>query len=165
MGQTPISDYYREIRGKVGRQRIFSPSVAAIIRNAQAEILFQRPGHRGCWSLPAGAIELGETPAEAIIREVWEETGLRVSPERLLGAFGGRGFRFTYPDGNQVEYTVLVFGCAVVGGSLFPVDGESRELRYFPRTARPKLALPYPDALFGEDVPQALFQRPSGPTP
>lgn len=68
----PISEYYKELRNKIGNQLIFNPSVAAIIRNEQEEILFQRPSFKSdIWSLPAGAIELGETPSEAIIREVW----------------------------------------------------------------------------------------------
>lgn len=154
----PISDYYRDLRSKIGQQLIFSPSVAAIIRNAKAEILLQRPGQGDYWSLPAGSIELGETPAEAMVREVWEETGLHVTPERLLGVFGGKDFRFTYPDGNRVEYNIFVFGCTVVGGSLFPRDGESLELTYFPRTSLPRLALPYPDKLFMDYVPNALFE-------
>ena len=48
---------------------------------------------RSYWTLPGGGIEAGETPAEAAVREVWEETGLRVRAVRLLweGDYGHGG--------------------------------------------------------------------------
>jgi ADP-ribose pyrophosphatase YjhB (NUDIX family) len=56
--------------------------------------------------MPAGAIEPGENPAQAIVWEVREETGLKVKRERIVGVFGGNGFRLEYSNGDQVEYTV-----------------------------------------------------------
>lgn len=152
----PMSDYYNQLRKKVGTDLILNPGVAALIRNAKGHILFQLPqGSREVWSLPAGSIEPGEAPEEAVIREVWEETGLQVTPVRLVGAFGGKAFRHTYPDGNQVEYLVLVYECRVDGGTLQALDGESAELRYYPPSARPPLALPYPEAIFLEGSTEA----------
>lgn len=154
------SDYYKQLREKIGTQLIFSPGVAAIIRNEKGEILFQHPSLTSdIWSLPAGAIEIGETPAEAIIREVYEETGLHVVPQKLLGVFGGKNFRFTYPDGNQVESLVFVFECIVEYGELDAGDGESAELEYFPVSSMPKLALPYPAEIFlPSSSERTLFQ-------
>ena len=144
-----MSEYYQQLRQKIGAQRIFCPSVAAIIRNEKEEILFMRSSvDSDIWSLPAGAIELGETPAEAVKREVYEETGLTVVPCTLLGVFGGESFRFTYPDANQVEYLIVVFACSVESGELAPVDGESAELKYFSFSSMPKLAIPYPKEIF-----------------
>ena len=144
-----MSPYYRRIRDKVGTMPLFNPSVAAIIRNGQGDILFQRPqGSADVWSLPAGSIELGETPAMAVVREVHEETGLRVKPMSIRAVLGGASFRFMYSDGNQVEYMVIVFTCEILSGELQCLDGESAELRYFPAHSRPALALPYPDDLF-----------------
>ncbi|MBB6672820.1 NUDIX domain-containing protein [Cohnella nanjingensis] len=158
----PMSEYYRSLRRKIGTQLIFNPGVAAIVRDARGDILFQRPSaDSDVWSLPAGSIEPGETPAEAVVREVWEETGLRVTPERLSGVFGGKDFRYTYPDGNQVEYVILMFECAAVGGHLEAIDGESAELRYFPSSAPPPLALPYPRDIFLQtESERARFQLP-----
>ncbi len=151
-----MSHYYRVLREKIGSMPIFTPSVAAIIRNHRGDILFQRPtGSMDVWSLPAGAIELGEPPAMAVVREVYEETGLRVEPVGILAVLGGETFRFTYPDGNQVEYVVVVFACRVLSGELRCQDGESAELRYFDAALRPPLALPYPDDIF--------LGTPSGP--
>ncbi|NMP23131.1 NUDIX domain-containing protein [Sulfobacillus harzensis] len=155
----PMSPYYRHLREKIGTMPIFSPSVAAVIRNSKGEILFQRPiGSSEIWSLPAGAIEIGETPVMAVVREVYEETGLEVKPTRVLAVLGGDSFRFTYPDGNQVEYLVVVFQCAIVAGELRGQDGESAELGFFPYHKRPPLALPYPDAIFLTDVGPTWFQ-------
>lgn len=143
----PISTYYKELREKIGSQIIFTPSVAAIIRNEQGEILFQYPGG-DYWSLPAGAIELGETAEEAVVREVFEETGLHVEPIFIKGVFSGKAFRHTYENGDEVEYMVAVFECKVLGGKLQSVDGESIKLQYFRSDERPKLVLPYPEELF-----------------
>ena len=111
----------------------------------------------GEWSLPAGAVEPGESPAAAVVREVGEETGLVVEPERVLGVFGGEGFRHTYPNGDVVEYTVVVFACRPVGGRLEPRDGEALGFGYFAPGAMPPLQLPYPADLFKEGRTQPLF--------
>lgn len=81
--------YIIKIREKLGHELILIPSVAAVIKNEQGKILFQYPGGE-YWSLPAGAIEPGEAPEEAVIREVWEETGLKVQVKKQKGVFGGR---------------------------------------------------------------------------
>ncbi|MGE7881615.1 NUDIX domain-containing protein [Bacillus sp. NPDC094077] len=143
----PMSLYYGKIREKLGSELIFMPSVAAVIKNEQGEILFQYPGGE-YWSLPAGAIEPGETPEEAIVREVWEETGLKVQVKKEKGVFGGKEFRHTYSNGDQVEYIVVVFLCEIISGVLKAVDGESLKLKYFPLSKKPPLALPYPDKIF-----------------
>jgi 8-oxo-dGTP pyrophosphatase MutT (NUDIX family) len=143
-----MSDYYKKLREKVGNELIFMPSVAGIVRNDLGEILLQNKGNVETWSLPAGAIEPGEAPAEAVVREVWEETGLCVVPKKLLGVFGGRDFRYQYPNGHQVEYNVFMFDCIIQSGELGPIDSETAELQYFSPGKIPELALPYPKELF-----------------
>lgn len=154
----PIAPHVRALRSVVGSRLLLLPGVAAVVRDAVGGILVHRRDDDGRWSLPAGAIEPGESPAQAVSREVREETGLEVVPERVLGVFGGAGFRHTYPNGDEAEYTVVVFGCRVVGGALQPRDGEAVELRCFPPDAMPPLRLAYPPELFRHaDRRQTLF--------
>ena len=143
-----MSGYYKNLRDKIGSELIFIPSVAAIIHNDLGEVLLQNKGNGEKWSLPAGAIELGEAPAEAIVREVKEETGLEVVPNKILGVYGGKDFRYQYPNGHQVEYNVVIFDCVIQSGELCPIDDETTELRYFSPDTMPELALPYPKYVF-----------------
>ncbi|PQD93724.1 NUDIX hydrolase [Pradoshia eiseniae] len=146
-----MSDYYKNLRERVGSEQIFIPSVAGIIRNDLGEILFQNKGNGEKWSLPAGAIEPGEAPAQAVVREVWEETGLFVVPRKLLGVFGGKDFRYQYPNGHRVEYSIFMFECIIQHGKLEPIDSETAELQYFSPDNMPELALPYPKDLFNQN--------------
>jgi 8-oxo-dGTP diphosphatase len=69
-----------------GRTRI--PCVGAVIRDDAGRLLMIVRGHepgKGLWSIPGGRIEPGETPEQAVVREVREETGLDVSCGPLLG--------------------------------------------------------------------------------
>jgi len=79
---------------------VLNPGVAALIRDDEGCFLLQRRSDDGSWSLPAGAVDPGERPARAVVREVWEETGLEVVPVALAGVFSGPGFLHTYPNGD-----------------------------------------------------------------
>lgn len=55
----------------------YRSNVAAILRNAKGEILIcERLGVPGAWQFPQGGIDEGETPEQALVRELWEEIGL-----------------------------------------------------------------------------------------
>jgi 8-oxo-dGTP pyrophosphatase MutT (NUDIX family) len=155
MGMSP---YMKNLRAHFGPQLVMIPSVAALVRNERGQILFLVRSDNGLWDLPAGAIDPGETPAQAIVREVREETGLLVEPTAIAGVFGGKGFRLRYDHGDEVEYTVIVFECRVVGGELGGLDGEAAELHFVDPTSHPPLQAGFPDALFAPPGSQpALF--------
>jgi 8-oxo-dGTP pyrophosphatase MutT (NUDIX family) len=142
----PISEYVKKLRAQIGRGLLLLPGVAAVVRDEAGRVLLERRSDDGRWDLPAGAIDPGESPAQALVREVFEETGLLVRPERLLGVFGGAGSRFCYPNGDEVEYTDLLFECRITGGDLTPHDGEASELRFFAPEELPELP-PFPRAV------------------
>jgi 8-oxo-dGTP pyrophosphatase MutT (NUDIX family) len=86
---------------------------------------------------------------EALRREVLEETGLMVEPASIRGVFGGAAFRYAYPNGDVVEYTVVLFKCIVLNQFARLVGPETKSLGYFSKDELPDLALPYPyDVLF-----------------
>lgn len=138
------SAYIREIRGLIGHRRLLLPCVGAIIRDQEGRLLLQEKGADEPWSLPASGIEPGESPEEAVKREVHEETGLTVTSAVLLDVFSGKAFRYTYPNGDQVEYTAIIFGCRVMGELSTAFDNETRHLHYVTPAQMPPLALPYP---------------------
>ena len=96
--------------------------MGALIFRRNRILLIERGGVplRGYWSLPGGIVETGETLAEAVRREVREETGLEVRPERIAEVFE----RIMPDAAGRVEYHyVLVdYVCKVVGGDLQPAD-------------------------------------------
>jgi 8-oxo-dGTP pyrophosphatase MutT (NUDIX family) len=143
-----MSPYLRRLRSKIGHDLLLLPSVAAVIKDSESRILLQEKSSGEGWSLPAGAIEPGETPEQAICREVREETGFLVEPRKIIGVFGGSDFRYTYPNGDEVEYTVVLFACVPIGVSSEPLDPETQTLRYFAEDEMPRLALPYPSSAF-----------------
>lgn len=80
----------------------------------------------GRWSLPKGHIEEGETPAEAALRELAEETGVR---GRVAGELPGTRYSFRRgPD--TVEKEVAYFLAEAVGGTPSPQPGEIEEVRW-----------------------------------
>jgi 8-oxo-dGTP diphosphatase len=91
--------------------------VGGVIHDTQGRLLLVRrandPG-RGLWSLPGGRVEPGESDAEALARELFEETGLTVAPGRLVGTV-------TRPATTGV-YQINDYEAQVTGGALTPGD-------------------------------------------
>jgi 8-oxo-dGTP pyrophosphatase MutT (NUDIX family) len=153
----PMSPYYRALRARTGKELLLIPAVAAVVRDETGRVLIQRDRHDH-WSLPAGAIEPGEAPARAVAREVQEETGLHVRPERILAVVGGDQCRVTYPSGDRVEYLVTVFACSIVTGTLIAENDETQSLHWFARGEMPVLAFPYPDEVLRGEGSWTYFE-------
>ncbi|WP_454858255.1 NUDIX domain-containing protein [Rhizobium binxianense] len=140
-------NYIQSLRSKIGHDLVMLPGVAAVISDDEGRLLLQKKAKGEGWSLPAGAIEPGETPEQAIAREVLEETGLSVVRSDVLGVFGGVDFRYTYPNGDKVEYLVVLFKCITAGKPGGFTDPETVSLRFTAFAEMPALALPYPTKL------------------
>ena len=97
-------------------------------------------GTRILWSLPKGHIEEGETPEQAAIREVAEETGITSEIERSLGVID---FWFM-AGGKRIHQTVHHFQFKEVGGLLAAQESEVDEVGWFPLSEIIGL-LAYPD--------------------
>jgi len=94
------------------------PCVGAVIRDAKGRLLLVKRGHEpgaGLWSLPGGRIEPGETDADALVREMREETGLDIEPGPLLGAV-------RRPAGDGDVIAIRDYAASVTGGTLSPGD-------------------------------------------
>ncbi len=101
------------------------PCVGAVIKDDQGRLLLIKRGHEpgaGLWSLPGGRIEPGETDAEALVREMREETGLDVQAGPLLGSV-----RRPAPGGNVLD--IRDYGATITGGTLRAGD-DAAEARW-----------------------------------
>src|ERR1051325_4042675 len=75
----PSDPYHRD-------DMVIRPGVSAVVLTPEG-LLLQRRSDNGLWGLPGGGVEPGESVSAAIVREVREETGLDVTPVRLVGVY------------------------------------------------------------------------------
>ncbi|HZS33549.1 MAG TPA: NUDIX domain-containing protein [Methylomirabilota bacterium] len=114
-----------EIERDWAQAQAVRPSVSAIVLHDGRLLLQQRADNRR-WGLPGGAVEVGETVAAAIVREVREETGLDVGVDRLVGVYSDPRFQVVrYPDGRVWHYVNLCFLCTLAGGTAGAGPGET----------------------------------------
>ena len=94
----------------------FSLAAYAVVELRNGRILLTRRRDSDDWVLPGGTVRPGEAPWEAVERETSEETGLRVSVERLVGVYTKR----------QERDVVFVFQATPIAGRLRPSDERDR---------------------------------------
>lgn len=103
----------------------------------QGKILLCREADDGLWSLPGGWADVGDSPSDAVCREVVEETGLQVKVERLLGVWDRN--LHGHPPYPWHVYK-LIFSCRELGGEL-RLSEDSLELDFFDPKQLPPLSL------------------------
>ncbi|HLF76073.1 MAG TPA: NUDIX domain-containing protein [Dehalococcoidia bacterium] len=123
-----------------GHVHFIDPKVAVgVVVELDGGIVLGKRAHEpnlGRWSFPSGFVDVGEILEEAAAREVEEETGLKVSIDRLLGVYSTNG-----------ERTVFVaYAGSVIGGRL-EAGEECFEVASFPPNELPELAFPHDDAI------------------
>jgi 8-oxo-dGTP pyrophosphatase MutT (NUDIX family) len=127
------------LREAVGTGRIILMSAAAIIQDTQGRVLLGLRADTQNWGLPAGLMELGETPAGTVVREAYEELQLRIRPTQLVGVFTGPTMFHTYADGNQVQLAATLFRADIVTGTPIPDGTETLAADWFHLTALPPM--------------------------
>ena len=121
--------FYGPRLGREGKLRL---GCSAAIFDGQGRILLTKRADNGQWCLPGGAVESGESVAEACEREVMEETGLTVQVKRLVGIYSNPDQLVVYPDGNKIQMVALHFEVEWIGGEPGLSD-ETSDFGYFTR--------------------------------
>src|SRR5512132_587974 len=106
-------DYYHDPNAP--RANSLVPGASAIVVNDEGKILLHRRSDNARWALPGGVMDIGESIAQTVAREVREETGREVEPEYIVGVYSDPGH---------------VFACRIVGGQVRTSE-ESSEVAFF----------------------------------
>lgn len=115
----------------IGRTAQVSVGCSAIIFDQTGtKILLTRRSDNGRWCLPSGRLDSGESVEECCVREVWEETGLKVRVTRLVGIYSTPHRITVYADGNRWQVIALSFVAEIIGGELGLSD-ETTEVGFF----------------------------------
>jgi 8-oxo-dGTP pyrophosphatase MutT (NUDIX family) len=162
MAAMPMSPYVAAIRAKIGTDLLLMPAAGTAVFDDDGRLLMGHHVDTGAWATIGGAIDPGESPAEAARREMREETGLEVELVGLVGAYGGPDFQVTYANGDRSAYTVVLFAGRLTGGTFHPHDGEISEIGWF--TADRAARLPM-RADMRRLVPDAFTWWQQHPTP
>lgn len=120
-------------------------SVSAVVWRGAAggALLLMRRSDNGQWGLPGGYVERGESVAAAVAREVFEETGVRIRPGRLLGVYSDPQRQvIAYPDGARVQAVNLCFEARAEGRGEPTTPEESLGVGWFAPDALPEPFVP-----------------------
>ncbi|CAM5605587.1 NUDIX hydrolase [Streptomyces diastaticus] len=134
-----IPAYVAELRSFVGPDhRLWLPGVNAVVLDEE-RVLLHRRSDTGDWSILSGILDPGEEPAAGVVREVAEETGIRVVVERLAGVTVSPPVVHT--NGHRAQYLELVFACRPDGRGQVAraADDESLEVGWFLVDALPPM--------------------------
>lgn len=133
-------------------QQLRQQEVRVLVVTEAGVLLLKRPSP-AVWEMPGGAVDPGESPAEAAVRETAEETGLQVRLTGLLGTFHRRGW---------LGGTVFLYRAEPVGGHL-ETNYEARRLAFFKPGQPIRLMLPwhrpYWERAQAEPTEAVLIQR------
>ncbi len=132
--------------------------VRALILDSQQRVLLVREASDSRWTLPGGWCDVNESPADAVVRETQEESGLEVRAIRLLALLD----KHKHPHPPQLPHALKAFFfCHVTGGSLQQQTDETSAAEYFPVDALPPLS---EHRVLASQI-QTLWQRIHAETP
>jgi len=113
-------------------------AVGCVVGNDKGELLLVQRSDSGVWLYPTGWADVGYSPAEVVVKEVHEETGIDVEPVRIIAVIDGVRNQFT-----RVPLYSIVFHCRTIGGELKPHPLECSDVGWFARDALPQPLVGY----------------------
>ena len=159
----PIPDFVAQLRRHIGTAPLWLPGVTAVVLresptsvdgapDAAREVLLVQRADNRLWTPVTGIVDPGEQPAVAARREVLEETGVRVTVDRLASVLALPPT--THVNGDRATYLDLTFACSYSGGEAHVADDESLAVQWCPVADLPAMGASYRDridAVLSED--------------
>jgi len=121
-------DYFNDPNAPAANSVV--PSVTVAIRDDVGRILLIHKIDNGLWSLPGGGHDAGERIADTAVREVQEETGLRVEVVRLVGTYTDPNHVMAYDDGEVRQQFSLCFEGRWISGEPREDGTETKAVRW-----------------------------------
>jgi len=154
------TDYYHDPDTPSANSLV--PSTTAAVRDDAGRLLLIHKVDNDFWALPGGGMELGESIADAAVREVVEETGLTVELTGLVGIYTDPGHVMAYDDGEVRQEFSVCFHARVLQGTPREDGSETKEVRWVEAADVPGLSI-HPsmrrridDALADRSAPQIV---------
>ncbi len=130
-----MKDYIKYIREIVGHKEIMAIGVAIMILNEKDEVLLETRADNGKFSIPGGALNMGEKLKDGALRETFEETGILLNIEdlELIALYSGEEGRMKYPNKDVTYYVDAIFLARVNSKDIKikPNDNESLEIKFY----------------------------------
>src|SRR5215467_1152152 len=107
------------------------PSATAVVVEGDLLLVIHKVDNDR-WALPGGAVDPGESSADAAVRETYEETGVVIEVMGLVGVYTDPRHVMRYDDGEVRQQFSLCFRARSLGGRLRPQPAETKEVRWVP---------------------------------
>lgn len=160
-----IPNFIKALRAKIGTDLLQVPTVSVLAFDDHGRLLLVQDKSSGLWGAPSGILDPYELPADAAVRETWEEAGVFVELTHIVGVFAGEHFAGVYSNGDQIACVSTVFGACPIRGTPRPDHEETSDAGYFAPSEIDRLPC-YPHfqmlrKVISECRPHAHFEPPT----
>lgn len=132
--------YLGKLRQTVGSRLLMVAGGRAVLENPTGQLLLHKRSDFNIWAFPGGGAEEGESAEECIVREVFEETGLKIKNYEAIGfASNPRYETVVYPNGDITQNYCLILYATEWDGELNDSDAETSELSFFDLLKLPEM--------------------------
>ncbi|MEU5791137.1 NUDIX domain-containing protein [Micromonospora purpureochromogenes] len=123
----PKTDYLNDPTAPQANSLVVA--VTVFVQDEHGRVLLIRRSDNSLWALPGGAQDVGESTAQAAIREVEEETGLHVEPTEISGIYSDPAHVIAYDNGEVRQEFSICLRARLVGGEI-RTSSESTEVKW-----------------------------------
>lgn len=123
--------YFGRLRELAGDRTLLLTATRVVVRDDRGRLLLIRRADNGVWSVPAGAMELGESIADCAARELHEETGLSAAELTPFALHTGPGYTYRNMFGDTYQHFVVLFRADRWDGELVRKTDETIDAGFF----------------------------------
>lgn len=132
-----MEEYIKKVRKKFGHDRLILNYAGCILLDDKNRLILQKRADCGKWGFFGGMVEMGESVAEAAIREVKEESGFDVEIVSLFGVYSKYFAEFT--NGDKAQPICHIFKAKIIGGNPIAFNSETDKIGYFEPNNLPEM--------------------------